>query len=529
MLVAIDPNQDDQPALRRAVYVHQRIGGKIKAFLPIYDFSYEMTTLLSPDERTAMRQGVISQRTAWIREQAKYYLEAGVPIDIKVVWHNRPFEAIIQEIVAGGHDLLLKMAHQHDKLESVIFTPTDWHLLRKCPCPVWMVKDQPWPEGGKAVVAVNLASEEDYHNSLNEKLVKETLQLADQVNHTEVHLVGAYPVTPINIAIELPEFDPSVYNDAIRGQHLLAMKAARQAANLKARRLGHVQNPWCFRQSLPVTAAPRRGNSHRQVGGSAIEQDVLADDEASMLAAQEGAGGAKFGRGAIAAGRDRGHPLRPRRIDADTLRLCQALIQRRRPVGVMQARLQVVDRHTMARHLPRRAGDIARQARARRGRQAQNSDRCPHRRRRDVDHPSPTARDHARQGGGHQRHRRQHVGVQRADEIVARPVGPETGRRPAGIGHENVQVARGRQNLRLPGLRRDVGSDFDHLDAIAVTDRLCRQSQGFGATGVQHQIHAGLGQCLGTAAPQPLARAANQRPFAPDRRRPWQSPIASWS
>ncbi|VEA38431.1 Universal stress protein E [Salmonella enterica subsp. enterica] len=50
MLVVIDPNQDDQPALRRAVYLHQRIGGKIKAFLPIYDFSYEMTTLLSPDE-----------------------------------------------------------------------------------------------------------------------------------------------------------------------------------------------------------------------------------------------------------------------------------------------------------------------------------------------------------------------------------------------------------------------------------------------------------------------------------------------
>jgi universal stress protein E len=31
-----------------------------------------------------------------------------------------------------------------------------------------MVKDQPWPEGGKALVAVNLASEENYHNSLNE-------------------------------------------------------------------------------------------------------------------------------------------------------------------------------------------------------------------------------------------------------------------------------------------------------------------------------------------------------------------------
>ena len=29
MLVVIDPNQDDQPALRRAVYLHQRIGGRL--------------------------------------------------------------------------------------------------------------------------------------------------------------------------------------------------------------------------------------------------------------------------------------------------------------------------------------------------------------------------------------------------------------------------------------------------------------------------------------------------------------------
>ncbi|MEI2264420.1 universal stress protein UspE [Erwinia sp. CGal63] len=232
ILVAIDAQQDDQPALRRAVYLNQRLGGQITAFLPIYDFSYEMTTLLSPDERVTMRKGVISQRTEWIREQAKAYLAAGVKIDIKVVWHNRPYEAIIQEVLDGGYDLLLKMTHQHDRLQSVVFTPTDWHLLRKCPCPVWMVKDQPWPEGGKAVVAVNLASEEPHHDPLNTRLVKETLELAEQVNHTEVHLVGAYPITPVNIAIELPDFDPSVYNDAIRGQHLLAMKALRQSFSI---------------------------------------------------------------------------------------------------------------------------------------------------------------------------------------------------------------------------------------------------------------------------------------------------------
>lgn len=127
-----------------------------------------------------MRQGVISQRTAWIREQAKYYIEAGIPLEIKVVWHNRPFEAIIQKS-SVPHDLVLKMAHQHDRLEAVIFTPTDWHLLRKCPSPVWMVKDQPWPEGGKALVAVNLASEEAYHNALNENWSRRRYSLQNRL------------------------------------------------------------------------------------------------------------------------------------------------------------------------------------------------------------------------------------------------------------------------------------------------------------------------------------------------------------
>ena len=161
-------------------------------------------------------------------------------------------------VISGGHDLVLKMAHQHDRLEAVIFTPTDWHLLRKCPSPVWMVKDQPWPEGGKALVAVNLASEEPYHNALNEKLVKETIELAEQVNHTEVHLVGAYPVTPINIAIELPEFDPSVYNDAIRGQHLLAMKALRQ-------KFGINENMTHVEKGLPEEVIPDLAE-HLQAG-----------------------------------------------------------------------------------------------------------------------------------------------------------------------------------------------------------------------------------------------------------------------
>lgn len=99
-----------------------------------------MTSMLSLEERDAMRKGVIHQREQWMRSIAEPYLDKSVQFDIKVVWHNRPYEAIIGEIFAGEHDILIKATRKHDMLESVIFTPTDWHLMRKCPTPILLVK-----------------------------------------------------------------------------------------------------------------------------------------------------------------------------------------------------------------------------------------------------------------------------------------------------------------------------------------------------------------------------------------------------
>ncbi|MBD8514488.1 universal stress protein UspE [Photobacterium sp. WH77] len=228
ILVVADPLQDNQPALSRAVHLAEKSENvHITVFLAIYDFSYEMTSMLSSDERQAMRRGVIQQREEWLKDIIRPHVTAGVDIDILVVWHNRPYEAVIAEVYSHHHDLLIKATHKHDKIGSVIFTPTDWHLLRKCPCPVLLVKEHSWPENGKVLACVNLAAESDTHEALNDKIISEAKNMAE-VLVAEVNLVNAYPATPVNITIELPEFDPATYTDAVRGHHLTSMKALRQ-------------------------------------------------------------------------------------------------------------------------------------------------------------------------------------------------------------------------------------------------------------------------------------------------------------
>ncbi|CAG9001291.1 MAG: Universal stress protein E [Candidatus Celerinatantimonas neptuna] len=219
ILVVIDPTQENQVALSRAIYLsQQKQNTSIKALLTIYDFSYEMTSMLSADEREAMRSAVISDRSEWLAKLIQEYQEQGINIESKVLWNNRLYEAIINEAVEFEHDLIIKGTHNHPKLQSVIFTPTDWHLIRKTPAPLLLVKNKEWPAHGKILAAVHLGAEDDLHLSLNDRITRYSQDLSKLVD-AELHVINAYPPAPANIAIELPDFDPELYNQSVREQH----------------------------------------------------------------------------------------------------------------------------------------------------------------------------------------------------------------------------------------------------------------------------------------------------------------------
>lgn len=218
ILVVIDPNMEAQPALYRAAEVARlQDSATIKVFMSIYDFSYEITSILSVEERDEMREGVVAQRRAWLESLIQPYLNEGLDMTLKVVWHSRPSESILNEVNQHGHDLVIKSAHQHSLLESFIFTPLDWQLIRKCHLPVLLVKEHDWPADGNIVVALNFSSEPE-QDSLNQKLFKEANHVAKLVK-ANVHLVNAVPAPTVNIALEVPGFTPEIYNEAILLHH----------------------------------------------------------------------------------------------------------------------------------------------------------------------------------------------------------------------------------------------------------------------------------------------------------------------
>ncbi|MGJ8682344.1 universal stress protein UspE [Paraglaciecola sp.] len=232
ILAVIDPETDQQKSLSRAVEIAHINRANVTAMLTIYDLSYEMTSMLSSDERENMRQAVIEDRTDWLVNLIEdQFANVTITIDVKVVWHNRPYESIIYEVLDQGFDLIVKGTKQHDNLKSIIFTPTDWHLMRKAPIPVLLVKDHAWPRHGEIIAAVNVGVDMEEHVSLNHLITKQALHFAHLLS-SNVHLVNSYPGTPANIVIEIPEFNPASYDEASKAHHLETMNEHAQRHNI---------------------------------------------------------------------------------------------------------------------------------------------------------------------------------------------------------------------------------------------------------------------------------------------------------
>ncbi len=71
ILAVVDAERDKQPALSRAYEFASKTGATVTAMMVVYDLSYDMTTMLSPDERESMRDAVTKEHAKWLSAQLK--------------------------------------------------------------------------------------------------------------------------------------------------------------------------------------------------------------------------------------------------------------------------------------------------------------------------------------------------------------------------------------------------------------------------------------------------------------------------
>jgi len=123
--------------------------------------------------------------------------EAPAP-QVKTVF-GRGYLEVIREVLRHGYDLVLKPAVADANLKALLFGSDDMHLLRKCPCPVWLLK-----EGGRVPYRCILAAV-DFDPSQPDEAVdfnRRILELAAAqalAESAELHVVHVWEATAENV------------------------------------------------------------------------------------------------------------------------------------------------------------------------------------------------------------------------------------------------------------------------------------------------------------------------------------------
>jgi len=116
--------------------------------------------------------------------------ERGGAVEIRVLVGD-PVAEITREVLRGGHDLVVMAdASTQGLMEWLVGTPAV-QLIRKCPCPIWLVKGKWRQRCTRILAAVDPDSEDESRNALNTRIMDVAVSLAQQ-EQSEIHVVHVW-------------------------------------------------------------------------------------------------------------------------------------------------------------------------------------------------------------------------------------------------------------------------------------------------------------------------------------------------
>ncbi|MFC1680482.1 universal stress protein [Pseudomonadota bacterium] len=116
--------------------------------------------------------------------------DKGVRIDTRVLT-GIPFIEIIRQVLKYKYDLVMKTAAGATGTKAMLFGSTALHLMRKCPCPVWIHKPTRHKRYTRVMAAVNPETWDATKAGLNRVIMDLATSMAIREN-SELHVVQAW-------------------------------------------------------------------------------------------------------------------------------------------------------------------------------------------------------------------------------------------------------------------------------------------------------------------------------------------------
>jgi len=192
-----DAALEDPIALKRAVALALNNQASLTLVISVDSIPTEMqmaVTVITPQELVDLE---VSENRGQLEKVVTCVGKNGVDIEASVLV-GKPFLEVIRQVLRNKHDLVIKCVEPSASLKDVLFGSTDMHLMRKCSCPVWIIKPTEHQHYRRILAAVDRVPEDTIKDVLNRQILEMSTSMA-LTEFSELHIVHAWHLVTENI------------------------------------------------------------------------------------------------------------------------------------------------------------------------------------------------------------------------------------------------------------------------------------------------------------------------------------------
>ncbi|MBW2446764.1 MAG: universal stress protein [Deltaproteobacteria bacterium] len=180
----------ERATLARAVELAKQNRARLTLVEVVEELPLEQRMLVTAVAPQELQKLAIEERKEQLQSLVAPLLEDGVRASA-VVLAGTPFLAIIREVLRKKHDLVILSAEGRGGIKGRLFGSTSLHLMRKCPCPVWVMKPTRSRRYSRILAAVDPDPSDPVRTAVNAEILDLATSLA-RLEKSALHLVHVW-------------------------------------------------------------------------------------------------------------------------------------------------------------------------------------------------------------------------------------------------------------------------------------------------------------------------------------------------
>lgn len=180
LLFVADESKGERYALTRAAQLAVENGATLTLFDAVSADNFMPSDVSLEPALDAIRQAHLQSRLEELEELGASLGKEFSSLEIAaVVKSGNTARTAIRAVVADGYDLVIKAPQGGSQRLNMLFGSTDQHLMRKCPCPVWIIRETEHDSYNRILAAVEIDPNEPAAGALATQIMELATSLAE--------------------------------------------------------------------------------------------------------------------------------------------------------------------------------------------------------------------------------------------------------------------------------------------------------------------------------------------------------------